>query len=477
MKRPPIIAIVGHVDHGKTSLLDYIRTANVAAGEAGGITQATHAYAVLHAGEPLTFIDTPGHAAFGAMRERAGRVADLAVLVVSSVDGVEEQTKEAIRILDETKTPYVVAITKTDMNVPLDKAKNGLMQAGVLLEGYGGSISFAGVSSKTGDGVSDLLDLLVLAAELAELEYDEASPAAGYCIEASRDAKRGVVAYAVVLEGVLKTGAEIAIGFVTAKVKALEDSSGARITSCPAGMPCAILGFKDMPPVGEVFRTLRKGEKIAPPERVIPVPLRRQKSTGEGIVFNVIAKAGAQGPLEALLSAARAVPVPEGCSMRIASSGVGDITDGDVQWFVSDGTKQGIVLGFGVSATKPAENLAKVNHIEIASSKIIYDLTDALNEFMLKATGGAVSGELEVLALFGAKGSDGRVIGGRVEMGEIKADASLVVMREGVEIGTGSIESLRSGKTEVPRVGSGSECGMLVRSAVEIRVGDRLLVK
>ncbi len=477
MKRPPIIAIVGHVDHGKTTLLDYVRKANVAAGEAGGITQATHAYAVMHGGHPLTFIDTPGHEAFGAMRERGARVADVAVLVVASTDGVEEQTKEAIRVLEETQTPYVVALTKTDMNVPLDKVKSELMQAGVLLEGFGGNVSWAGISAKTGDGVDDLLDLITLTADVANLEYDEAAPAAGYCIEATKDSKRGVVAYVVALEGVLKIGAEIAIGDVTAKVKALEDSAGNRMAECSAGLPCAVIGFKDLPAVGVTFRELRKGEKVAAPARVLPVPTRRSSAKAQGIVINAIVKADAQGPLEALTAAVKAVAVPEGCTVRIALAGVGDITDGDVQWFVASDTKQGIVLGFNVASTKQADYLAKANRIEIATSKVIYDLVDAVETAVLKATGGAILGDLEVLALFGNKGAKGHVVGGKVVAGEMKNGATVKIVRADEEVGGGTIANLQSGKKEVGRVEAGNECGLLVESDADIRVGDRLVIR
>lgn len=477
MKRPPIIAIVGHVDHGKTTLLDYVRKTDVVAGEAGGITQATHAYAVMHDGHPLTFIDTPGHEAFGAMRERGARVADIAVLVVASTDGVEDQTKEAIRVLEETQTPYVVALTKTDMNVPLEKVKGELMQAGVLLEGFGGNVSFAGISAKTGDGVDDLLDLITLTADVANLEYDETAPANGYCIEATKDAKRGVTAYVVILEGVLKIGAEIAIGDVTAKVKALEDSAGNRIMECAAGLPCAVTGFKDLPPVGIVMRELAKGEKVAPPARALPTPTRRSSAKEQGIVINAILKANAQGPLEALTAAVQAALVPEGCKIRIALTGVGDVTDGDVQWFVASDTKQGIVLGFGVAATKQAEYLAKANRIELATSKVIYDLTDAMASCVLKATGGAILGDLEVLALFGNKGAKNHVIGGKVTAGEMKNGAKVIIIRADAEVGTGMIDNLQTGKKEVGRVEAGNECGLLVQSDADIRVGDRIVIK
>ncbi|MSR73809.1 MAG: GTP-binding protein [Candidatus Pacebacteria bacterium] len=477
MKRPPIIAIVGHVDHGKTTLLDYVRKTNVVAGEAGGITQATHAYAVMHEGHLLTFIDTPGHQAFGAMRERGARVADVAVLVVASTDGVEEQTKEAIRVLEETQTPYVVALTKTDMNVPLEKVKGELMQAGVLLEGFGGSVSWAGISAKTGDGVSDLLDLITLTADVANLEYDETASGAGYCIEATKDSQRGVTAYVVVLEGVLKVGAEIVVGEVTAKVKALEDSAGKRIAECPAGLPCAVIGFKDLPPVGITFRELTKGEKVAPPTRAVPVVTRRSSAKEQGIVINAIIKADAQGPLEALTAAVQAVTVPEGCKIRIALSGVGDVTDGDVQWFVASETKQGIVLGFNVASTKQADYLAKANRIEVVTSKVIYDLVDAVDACVLKATGGAILGDLEVLALFGNKGAKNHVIGGTVTAGEMKNGAAVIIIRADVEVGMGTIDNLQTGKKEVGHVEAGNECGLLVQSDADIRVGDRIVIK
>lgn len=478
MKRPPIIAIIGHVDHGKTTLLDYVRKANVVAGEAGGITQATHAYAVTHNGQALTFIDTPGHEAFGAMRERGARVADIAVLVVASTDGVEEQTKEAIKVLEETQTPYVVALTKTDMNVPLDKVKNQLAQTGVLLEGAGGNISWAGISAKTGDGVTDLLDLITLTADVAHLEYDPYAPASGYCIEATKDSQRGVTAYVVVLEGVLKVGAEIVVGDVTAKVKALEDPSGKRIAECHAGLPCAITGFKDMPPVGIAMRELAKGEKIAPPARAVPQPTRRSSAKEQGIVINAILKASAQGSLEALIVAVEGVAVPEGCKIRIALTGVGDVTDGDVQWFVGSETKQGVVLGFGVGATKQADYLAKANRIEITTSKVIYDLIDAMETCVLRATGGAILGDLEVLALFGKKeGGKAHIVGGRVVLGEMKNGVKVIIIRADSEVGTGRIDNLQTGKKEVGRVEAGNECGLLVQSDVDIRVGDRIVIK
>ena len=285
------------------------------------------------------------------------------------------------------------------------------------------------------------------------------------------------MAYVVVLQGVLKVGVEIAIGEVSVKVKALEDSAGKRIAECPAGVPCAIVGCKDLPPVGVAFRTLSKGEKVALPLRAVPALTRRSSAKEQGIVINAIIKADAQGPLEALTAAVQAVAVPEGCKIRIAVSGVGDVTDGDVQWFVASDTKQGIVLGFGVNATKQAEYLAKANRIEVITSKVIYDLTDAMEACVLKATGGAILGDLEVLALFGNKGVKNHVVGGKVVLGEIKNGASVKIVRGDEEVDVGTIDNLQTGKKEVSRVEAGNECGLLVQSDADIRVGDHIVIR
>ena len=230
--RPPIVVVMGHVDHGKTTLLDFIRKANVAAREAGGITQATSAYEIVHAGRKMTFIDTPGHEAFTAMRSRGAKIADIAVLIVAADDGVKPQTKEVIQTLEETKTPYVVAFTKVDKTGDnFDKAKNDLMAAGVLLEGFGGQISFQGVSGKTGEGVPELLDLLLLAVDMENLSYDPSAPASGYVLEARRDPRRGNEATVIVKDGTLRRGVEIKTQSAAGKVKILEDFTGAVVES------------------------------------------------------------------------------------------------------------------------------------------------------------------------------------------------------------------------------------------------------
>ncbi len=473
MKRPPIIAVVGHVDHGKTTLLDAIRKADVAAGEAGGITQSIGAYEITHGGEKMTFIDTPGHEAFMAMRHRGATIADLAILVVAADDGVQEQTKEAIRILAETATPYVVALTKVDRGSNLDKAKNDLMQAGVLLEGYGGSTSWQAVSGKTGEGIPDLLDLLLLVADTLGLDYDRASPVAGFVLEARKDAKRGLIVSAIVTDGTLKTGMDIVAGKAGARVRSLEDGNRARIASCTASCPVVIGGFKDMPAAGDAFSSGTAGP--------VPVAARQNRERlvhEEGVTaINIIIKADSHGALEAASQAIRAIPVGEGALVRVVSEGVGDITDGDVQWFVATESERGMVIGFNVSATKPAETMAKTNRIAIVASRVIYDLVRSVEEALKAMAKAAASGDLEVLALFGMKGRGEHVIGGKVVMGEMKNETAVRIERGGEEIGTGMIASLQSGKKPVLTVEEGSECGLMVKAECDIKVGDHIIIR
>lgn len=471
-KRPPIIVVVGHVDHGKTTLLDAIRKADIAAGEAGGITQSIGAYEIIHGGEKMTFIDTPGHAAFMGMRSRGAKIADIAIVVVAADDGVLEQTKEAIRIVTETETPFIVAITKCDRQANLEKAKNGLMQEGVLLEGYGGSVSYQAVSGKTGEGVPELLDLALLVADTLGLEYDSASPAKGFVIEAKKDPKKGIVVHAVVTDGTLTPGADIAADGIGCRVRSLEGAAGGRMDSCTASCPVAISGFKEMPPVGGEFLA---GGAIVRKEIVREDRKRIVREAGI-TAMNVIIKAGSQGALEAVSQAIRAVVPREGSVVRILYEGVGEITDGDVQWFVASDSERGIVVGFGVDATKPAETMAKTNRIKIVKSAVIYDLTKALEDALGVVGRAEATGDLEVLAIFGVKGT-GRIVGGKVLSGELTVSAGVYIEREGAVVGQGKIASLQTGKNAAAMVGAGNECGMVIESEAEIKVGDHLMIR
>ncbi len=475
MKRPPIIVVVGHVDHGKTTLLDYIRKENVVAGEARGITQSIGAYEITHNGEKMSFIDTPGHEAFMAMRARGARIADIAIVVVAADDGVQNQTKEAIRILEETKTPYVVAITKIDRVSDTTKVKNDLMQADVLLEGFGGNISWHAVSGKTGAGISELLDLLVVMADMQDSECDLTHPARGYVLECKKDSQRGIMVNAIVVDGTLKTGDEISIAGISARVRSLEDYSGKRVDIAVPSMPITIIGFKEIPKIGEEFIAGKGLPDSAIDSSVSGARKLLVKIKGETVV-NIIVKADAYGSLEALSQIVRALPVPPGYAVRVVDEGVGEITDGDIQWLTASVTGTGILAGFNVQPTKTAENVAKINNINIITSSSMYDLTTKLQEAIARMGKQAIAGDVEILAVFDKK--DGRrIVGGKVVVGEIKMNSPCGIERNGAVMGVGRIINLQQDKKDASVVIAGNECGMLIDVDTDMRVGDHLIVK
>lgn len=474
-KRPPIVVVMGHVDHGKTTLLDFIRKTNVAAREAGGITQSIGAYEITHNKERMTFIDTPGHEAFSKMRERGAAVADIAILVVGADDGVQPQTKEAIKILTGTKTHFIVAINKVDKagEAGVTKTKNELTAAGVLLEGYGGSVSFQEISAKTGTGVGELLDLILLAADLEHLTYDPKKPGEGFIIETKRDSRRGITAAAIVTDGTLRVGDPIAAENIGGQVKALEDFLGKRIASAEPSSPVRVLGFEDVPQVGVAFRAgkVLTGATVAVSVSRAARPIAAP--TKEENILRVILKADVAGSLEALVQIMTHLPLPKDMTLKIMDSGIGEITDGDIQHAISTGAT---VVGFRAEPTKAAENLAKAHRIKILSSEIVYELVKALEEEAKALGGEQIAGELEVLAIFGKK-DDEQIVGGRVARGAIKRNASFGVIRGALRIAEGRIVNLQQSKRDAVEVGEGNECGLLVKAEKDIKVGDRIVTR
>lgn len=501
-KRPPIIVIMGSVDHGKTTLLDYIRKTNVAAKEAGGITQSIGAYEIMHQSQTyaertqtnaeksqrmsasglresasserrrITFIDTPGHEAFSKMKTRGAKIADLAILVVAADDGVQPQTKEAIKIIKESETTFVVAINKIDRVPDATKVKNELMQAGVLLEGYGGDVSYQPISAKTGEGVNELLDLVLLAAELEHLDYDPSHHASGYVLEAKLDSRRGVLATLIITDGTLKAGEEIAAGEAYGKVKILENFLGKRTDSLTASAPAVVAGFESLPKAGEKFHVGKPEEikTLVATAKQKKAPLTDLEKTG---VVNLILKADVSGSLEALSQIIKNLPKKEGREIEIIGESVGEITDGDVKLAIS--TKS-LIIGFRTSATKAAENLARAHNIKIVQSEIIYDLVKVAEEALELLGKKIAKGRLEILATFSKKGTK-QVIGGKVTDGNIVNNAALEIERRNEIIGEGKILNLQQAKKDVKTVPAGNECGMLFDSQVEIKVGDVLLMR
>jgi len=471
LKRPPIVVIMGSVDHGKTTLLDYIRKTNIAAREVGGITQSVGAYEIIHKDQRITFIDTPGHEAFSKMRTRGAKTADIAIILVAADDSVKPQTKEAIKIAQDTETPFVVAINKVDkLGANVEKTKNDLMQSGVLLEGFGGNTSFQEISAKTGQGVNELLDLILLAADLENLSYDPAAQANGFILEAERDNRRGIITTTIVKNGTLRQGDFIKVGAAFGKVKILENFLGKAIKEALPSAPVLIVGLESLPKVGEEFVAGKDVTANAAIARTLKPNI--QPGTIAPVNENdlrIILKADVSGSLEALSDIIKHLPIKDR-KVEIISEGVGDISDSDVKVAVGAGA---LIIGFRVPASKSAETLARGQNLKIITSDIIYDLTKALEEQLV--TGAKASGVLEILAIFGKKGGQQQIIGGKVTDGEIKTNTTLKITRKAEVLGEGKIINLQQAKKDAPVVKAGLECGLLFESAIEIKVGDILL--
>jgi len=469
--RPPVVAVVGHVDHGKTTLLDFIRKANIAEKEAGGITQSIGAYEIEHEGEKITFIDTPGHEAFSSMRAHGAAVADLAVLVVAATDGIKPQTKEAIEILKSTNTPFVVALTKIDMeNADVENVKNELIQAGVALEGLGGDVSWQAVSGKTGEGVDDLLGLLILTGEVAGLMFDPKGHANGFVIEAQKDSRRGIIAHIVLKNGVLKKGDEIVTKTVSGKIKILENFLGKPVKEILPSSPATIGSFEKMPKSGEEFWADEVDIEVigtigadAPSELKDAVHIESEKESGEKI--NAILKADSFGSLEALKRVL-------GSIVEIKDAAVGEISDSDIKLAKATGS---IVIGFRVKAAGAGKKLADAQNVKIINSDIIYKLEEQIESIDLSEDKKVKGGVLEVLKIFSASQSK-QTVGGKVIEGRLGLNAPVHILRGEEIIGKGRIKNLQQGKEDVNEVLTGNECGLVLSTEIKIEEGDKIKI-
>jgi len=458
-KRSPIVVILGHVDHGKTSLLDYIRETKVAGKEAGGITQSIGAYEIEHKENRITFIDTPGHEAFKAMRTRGASVADIAVLVVAADDGPKPQTEESIKILTESKTPFVVAITKTDSpRADIQKVQNDLMNIGVYLEGLGGDISWQAISSKTGEGVPELLDLIVLLAEVSELTYDPEANASGFVLESKKDNRRGIVASLILKNGTLRQGQNIVTSSTKGKIKMLEDFSGKSSTELCPSSPALVIGFEDVPFVGEAFESAK--EDIA----MLPATKRAEKVSPKKDAIPAVLKADVTGSLEVLRDMLAD-------KIELIDSSAGEITDGDIKSAIAAGA---MIVAFRTKCNgRSVEMFAKNNNIKIFCSDIIYELVKSVEEYIEEVSEPEIAGKMEVLAIFGKK-DDKQIIGGKIIEGTIRMGRKVEIRRKGMLVDDAKIVNLQSGKADVKEVESPAECGILIDTVATIKLGDEL---
>ncbi len=486
-ERPPIVAIVGHIDHGKSTLLDYIRKSNTTEHEAGGITQHLSAYEAEHTTKTgthrITFLDTPGHEAFRAMRSRGLEVADVAVLVVSAEDGAKPQTLEAVKLIEETKIPYIVAITKIDKpGADVEKAKMSLLENGIYLEGLGGEIPFIAISSKSGEGVPELLDLILLAGELEGLSADAELPGEGLVIEAHLDNKRGNTATLIVQNGSVDSGEYIVSGDAMAPVRIMENYVGKPIKVALPGSPIRIVGFTSLPQIGATWRVVEtKKEAEQEVEQAKREPAKntfvgsaQTPEDGPFILLPIVIKTDFAGTGDAVVHELEKLPKSERLEVRIVSKGTGPISENDVK-LVGSGKTPGIILGFNVKADKDAAQLAERLGVGVATFDIIYKLAEWLETELEKRRPRAhmeeKTGSAKILKVFSIV-KNKVVLGGRVEEGAISEGEEIKIMRNEVEVGRGTITTLQTQKNAVKKVEKGSEFGAMLKIDFDPAAGD-----
>lgn len=484
--RPPVVVVMGHVDSGKTSVLDSIRKSHIAEKESGGITQHVGAYEVeLPASEgtkdascrKITFIDTPGHEAFSQMRSRGAKVADIAILIVDAIEGVKAQTKEAISHIKKAEIPFIVAINKTDKpEADPEKAKRELSKENILVESFGGKIPSVNVSAKTGKGIPELLDLILLVAEMEDLKGNVVKPAEGIVVESYADNRRGPTATLILQDGVLKIGDVIGTPSTFGKIKILEDFKGKPIEiACPS-MPVIVLGFEDGPGVGEKFNffpSLELAQKSISNKPKIPHDVIFIEPGQK--VFNLILKTDVLGSIEAIFEVLKSLP-QEKVILRILKSEVGDVNESDVKLAKSAKAK---ILGFRVKTSQVIKDLAFREKVKIINFDIIYELVEDIRKQMEKVVESETVredlGKMKVLVLFFAE-KNRQIIGGKIIEGGFKKGVSIEVFRKEEKIGKGRLISLQKNKKDVEKVIKGDECGILYEGNASVEVGDILVM-
>ncbi|HEX4744881.1 MAG TPA: translation initiation factor IF-2 [Candidatus Limnocylindria bacterium] len=482
--RPPVVTVIGHVDHGKTSLLDAIRSTNVTAREAGGITQHIGAYQIEHNGRKVTFLDTPGHEAFTAMRARGAQVTDVAILVVAADDGVQPQTVEAIAHLKAAAVPVVVALNKID-KADGELAKSQLAEHGVTIEEYGGDTPLVPVSARTKQGISDLIEVVLLVADVADLKANPDRPAIGRVIEAHLDKGKGPVATVLVQTGTLKRGDLVVAGTIAGRIRAMVDDKGKPVGRAEPSRPVEIQGLPAVPEAGEVLRAVADEKEskalVARNARERGGPAAGERATtldelfanvkeGKTKELKLILKADVQGSLEAIKGSLAKIPTDE-VGLNVIHDGVGDVSESDVNLAVASGA---VVIAFNNKVDVAAKRVADQSGVDIRQYKVIYELLDevqkAITGMLEPEMVEASVGHAEVRAIFTANKTT--IAGCMVVDGTIRRNAKARLLRAGEAIYDGSIATLRRVKDDVREVNAGFECGIVLDGHNDVQVGD-----
>ena len=482
--RPPVVAILGHIDHGKSTLLDYIRKTNTTSTEVGGITQHASAYEITHTTKDgrsgqITFLDTPGHEAFSSIRTRCANVADIAALVVSAEDGVKPQTLEVLKQIKECSLPYLVVITKIDKpSADILRTKQNLAENEIYVEGYGGNTPVVELSSKTGKGVDEFLDMIGLMTELEGKVADRDALGSGIIIESRRDAKSGIVAVGIIKDGTVSQGLFAASIGAIAPIRFLLDAEGQKVDELSFSSPVQIVGWDRTPSIGNEFKTFLKKEEAVEYAEKQSANLKVQnkiQELGEGtITLPIVIKADTAGSLEVVLNELGKIS-RERIMPKVIASGVGSINENDVKSaLATPGTE---IFSFNTKIDSQAAQLAERSGITVSTFNIIYELTDKvktiLEEKEPRIEVEETEGSAKVLKIFSTmKGK--QVLGGRALTGVFRRGAEVKIVRREAELGKGRVKELQQGKVATESVNEGNEFGALIESKTEIALGDVL---
>jgi len=480
-KRPPVVVIMGHIDHGKSTLLDFIRKSNIVSGEAGGITQHLGAYEVIHKNDSITFLDTPGHEAFCAIRERGARVADIAILIVSAEDGVKTQTIEALKCIRAEKIPFIVAINKIDKaGANVEHTKQTLAEHEIYVEGYGGDVPVVPISALKGDGIDELLDMVTLVADIADLQADPEKLGEGVVIEAGLDTKKGIYATLLIKDGTLESGMFVVAEDAYSPVRIFENGEGKTIKTATFSSPVRVIGFNKMPTVGSIFKSI-KNKKGAEDLANSYKPLPKEKITAQvaedGVVSTtipLIIKADAIGSLDGIKHELEKIKEQK-VIIKIISLGIGNINEGDVK--TAQSNPNIIILSFNAKPDAKAKSILERSTVRVESFDVIYNLIEFVRNLVTskipKEYVDEPSGVAKVLALF-SKIRDKQILGGKVQQGSLIVGSEIKILRRDVEIGRGKIRELQKQKVKASEVTEGFEFGTQIESKTEIALGDKI---
>ena len=488
VKRPPIVTVMGHVDHGKTSLLDAIRKAKVTSTEAGGITQHIGAYTVTINGEKITFLDTPGHEAFTSMRARGAQVTDVVILVVAADDGIMPQTKEAINHCKAAEVPVIVAINKIDKpGANIDRVKQELSEFGLISEDWGGETICVPVSAKTGDGLDTLLEMVILTSEMEELKADPDRKAKGTVIEAKLDKGRGAVATLLVQNGTLRTGDSLLVGSTYGRIRAMFDDKGKKIKKAGPSIPVEILGLSEVPAAGDKFHVVKdektarnmaesrkqkeKADSLMNSHRVSLEDLYSQIQEGKVKELAIIVKADVQGSVEALKQSLEKLSTDD-VKVRVIHQAVGAITETDITLATASNA---IIIGFNVRPDNNAVTAAEKEKVDIKTYRIIYDAIEDIKSAMI----GMLEPDYKEVVLGSAEirttykiSNVGTIAGCYVLNGKLLRNSDVRIIRDGIVIFESSLASLKRFKDDVKEVNSGYECGLSIEKFNDVKEGD-----